>query len=460
MKKSTTWQLATIILVALAALYVDLSIGHPDWVNNLLFWQPVGQRDIALRLGLDLQGGIQILLAADTPEGQEPDADAMEATRLIVENRAKSLGLAEPVVQTLDERHIVVELPNIRTPQRATEIIPATGLVEFVDAGTLFLPPGTAVETTLDGPAVEEPAEPLTPTTPANRVFETVLSSDGLETILLYRTGDNKYSINFALTQETTDAFAAHTGTHAGQYLCVALDKEILSCATLPGSPLEGGGGIPVYLLDEYAQDISILLRYGPLPVPLQVEEIKTVGPALGNTTIEQGKRAIAIGVVVILLFTLLYYRLPGGLAALALLILASFNLALCKAIPLPLTLSSVTGFAAAALLAIGAHFFIFERLREEMRAGRSLSRATEVGFSRAWPSIRSVHLVFLVLSIATWYIGATTTAGSILWLGVTLLVGTLTSLFVTMVVTRTIARLTFHTAREWLSERKWLLGI
>jgi len=494
MKKSETWQLAIITLVALAALFVDLNIEHPEWLRSLLFWRPAGQRDIRLHLGLDLQGGLQVLLAADAPQGQELDATSMETTRRVVENRVRSLGLTASVIQVLGERHIIVELPDIQQLHQVTDTIQATGLVEFVDAGTLFLTPGTVVETTSGEPPGEEPATPVTPTiptstpitptttpvtstpsitptapvtptaltppTPSARVFETVLSSDDLEIIALYGTGESRYTISFALTQEATDDFTVYTGVHSGQYLCIALDKAIVSCASLPDRPLEGGGGIPAYLLDEEAQSLSVLLRYGPLPVSLQVEEVRPVGPSLGDTTIERIGRAAAISLVAVFLFLPLHYRLPGLLADLALLVLALFDLALCRLIPLPLTMPGVAGFTAAALLAIGGHLSIFECLREEVRVGRSLSRAVEVGFSRAWPSIRDVHLVLLVLSITAWYIGVTATADAIHWLGVTLLVGVLTSLFVTMVVTRTFARLTFDAAREWLSERKWPLGV
>lgn len=466
MRKSDPWRLAIIILAVLVALFVDLNIEHPDWAQNLLFWRPTGQRDIALHPGLDLQGGLQVLLAANVPEGQELDAALMETARRIIENRANNLALTKPVVQVQGEHHIIVELPGIWEPHQVTDTLQAMALVEFVGASSTFLSPGTIVETTLGEPPVEEPAAPvtpttpITPTTPPSRVFETVLSSDDLDFIALYRTGRNEYTISFALTQETTGAFTAYTLAHGGQYLCVALDKEIISCANLPSTPLKGGGGIPARLSDEDAQTISVLLRYGPLPVPLQVEEVGSLGPALGETAVKRSGRAVAIGLIAVLLFLPLHYRLPGLLADLSLLIFALLNLALCKVIPLPLILPSLIGFAVAALLTIGGHLSAFECLREEMRAGRPLSRAIEAGFSRAWPSIRDTHLVLLVPSIAMWYIGATAADDAIHWLGVTLLVGVLISLFVTMVVTRTFVRLTFDAAREWLDERKWLLGI
>ncbi|MEA3340852.1 MAG: peptidylprolyl isomerase, partial [Chloroflexota bacterium] len=163
MKKSEIWQFIVIIPVALVALFVALNIEHPDWAKNLAFWQPEKQRDIALRLGLDLQGGLQVLLAADVPAGQELDADSMETARRIVENRVNSLGLTEPIVQAQGERRIIVELPGIENPEQAVETIKGTALLEFVDAGSTPLWAGTVVTTTMGGPSFA-PSGEVTPT--------------------------------------------------------------------------------------------------------------------------------------------------------------------------------------------------------------------------------------------------------------------------------------------------------
>lgn len=505
MRKPETWQLAIIVLIVSVAVYVALGIEHPDWAKNLLSWQPAGQRDIALRYGLDLQGGLQIVLAADVPEEEDLDAELMEATRRVIENRVSDLELTKPVVQVQGERQIVVQLPGIRERHQITETVQATGLVEFIDSGTIFLQPGTVVETTLGGPSEEEPAElptpavpivtptppltptatatvtptvpvtpttpitptaPITPTTTPARVYDTVLSSDDLAVIALRRTGQDSYNISFVLTLEATSAFDVHLMIHAGQFLCIALDKESLSCARLPDEPFPRNPGepaslsIPAFLPDEDGQNTSVLLRYGPLPVPLRVERVEPLGPTLGETSVQRSGHAVLIGLIALFFFLPLHYRLPGLLADLALLILGLLNLALCKVIPLPLTLPSITGFGAAAVLAIGGQLSAFERLREEMRAGQLPSRAIEPGFSRSWPSIRATHVAFLATSIVVWYIGAAFATEAIHWLGITLTVGVLTSLIVTMVVTRTFVRLTFGAAWERLSERKWLLGV
>jgi len=473
--KSNTWQLVVITLIALVALYVSLEIPHPDWVKNLIFWHPPDQRDIALRMGLDLQGGVQVLLTTDVPKDQEIDAALLETTRGIIENRVRTLSLTEPVVQAKGERSIIVQLPGIWDSSQVTDTIQATALVEFIDGGYNAPETGSLVETTLGGPPlVEEPTAPVTPTTPitdtpSGRVFETVLSNEDLAGIALYKTGQSDgigaaHTLSFAFTQESKDRFTFYTAAHPGQFVCVALDKEILSCAVLPDEPITGGGGsIPTLLSDEKAHNVSTLLRYvpyGQFPVPLRVEGVEALEPSLGKVAVQRSGRAVVIGLVAVLLFLLLHYRLPGLLTSLALLVFGLFNLALCKVIPLPLILPSIAGFAIAALLALGGHLSIFERLREEMRAGRPLPKAIEASLARAWPSIRDVHLALLFISIAAWYTGATAAAESIHWMGAALSVGILTSLFVTAVATRSFVRFLFNAAQEWLSERNWLLGI
>jgi preprotein translocase subunit SecD len=481
MRRSESWRLAITVLVVLAALFVALSADHPAWAESLLFWQPAGQRDIVLHTGLDLQGNLQVLLTSDLPEGQELNADTLEAARRIVENRASDLELTKPVVRVQNERHIVVQLPGIRERHQLTDTLQALGLVEFVNAGLAPPQPGAIVETTLDRPYVEEPTTPLTPTTPttpttSGRVLETVVSSDDLAFIAPRRTGENAYMLDFLLAREATAAFDAYAAVHGGQFLAVALDKKIIGGASLP-DPSSGqdrlvtqddqGNPRPLqvsayYLTDENATSISALLRYGPLPVPLRVEKLEPIGPTLGETVIQRSGRAVTIGLIAVLVFLPLHYRLLGLPADLALLIFTVLNFALCKVIPLPLTLPSVTGFAVAALATLGAHLTVIERLRGEMRAGQhlSLSRAIDTSFSNTWPSIRDIHLALLLISIAMWSAGATYAIDSIQWMGVTLLTGVLTSFFVTMVVTRPLIHLTLGAARESLSERKWLLGI
>jgi len=499
MKKSETWQLAAIILIAIVALYVDLNIERPDWVKNMLFWQPEGQQDIALRLGLDLQGGLQVLLAASVQEGQEFDAAAMETARRIVENRVNSLGLTEPVVQAQGEHRIIVELPGIENPEQAVETIKGTALLEFVDAGSIPLPPGTIITTTLGGPQGTSPAaestlttslsptveletadseitpttelsptasSPVTPTQPAppplsgSVIYETILTGAGLKNVGLDRTQQNEYIIPFELNSDAAQVFAGYTASHVGQYLCLVLDKVVISCPTVR-EPISGGqASISGDFTFDAARQLAVQLRYGALPVPLQVESFNRIGATLGAESVQKSVRAGTIGLITVLIFMLIYYRLPGGLADIALIIYVLINVALYKLAPITLTLPGIAGFILSAGMAVDANILIFERMKEELRRGRSLATAIEIGFSRAWPSIRDGQLSTLIVCAILFFFGTNFGASIVKGFAITLAIGTIVNVFTAVFATRTFVRQVATSAGEWLAERRGLLGV
>ncbi|MGD2177418.1 MAG: protein translocase subunit SecD [Anaerolineae bacterium] len=488
MSQSKTWRLVAIILIAIVALFVALNIDHPVWVENLLFWQPEAQREISLRLGLDLQGGLKVLLAADPAEGQEFEPGSMETARRIVENRVNSLGLTEPVVQAQGERRIIVELPGIENPEQAVETIKGTALLEFVDAGFNPLPPDTVITTTLGGPEADESGavtettsltdtaeitptaeitsaadvtgtEPAQPQAPG-QVYETVLTGAGLAQVGLDRTEQNQYIIPFELNEDAAQTFAEYTSSHVGQYLCIALDKKIISCPTIR-EPIPGGrGSISGAFTLEEARNLAIQLRYGALPMPLRVESFNRVGATLGQESVNRSVRAGVIGLSVVLLFMLVYYRLPGGLADLALIIYVLINFALYKLIPITLTLPGIAGFILSAGMAVDANILIFERMKEELRSGRRLTRAIEMGFDRAWPSIRDGQLSTLIICAILFFFGTNFGASIVKGFAITLALGTMVNLFTAVFATRTFVGYVAATAGEWLSERKWVLGV
>lgn len=488
MTQTKTWRLAAIIIIALVALFVALDINHPAWVEGLLFWQPEAQREIALRLGLDLQGGLKVLLAADPMEGQEFEAGSMETARRIVESRVNSLGLTEPVVQAQGERRIIVELPGIENPEQAVETIKGTALLEFVDAGFNPVAPDTVITTSLGGPeAVEEdtllgsssltptaeiavtpeviPSERLTDTEPAApqapaTIYETILTGADLENVGLDRTEQNQYVIPFELDQEAAQTFSQYTASHVGQYLCIVLDKTVISCPTIR-EPIPGGrGSISGAFTLEEARQLAIQLRYGALPMPLRVESFNRVGASLGEESVTRSVRAGVIGLSVVFLFMLVYYRLPGGLADLALVIYVLINLALYKLIPITLTLPGIAGFILSAGMAVDANILIFERMKEELRSGRGLARAVELGFQRAWPSIRDGQLSTLIICAILFLFGTNFGASIVKGFAITLALGTMVNLFTAVFATRTFVRQVAVGAGEWLSERKWVLGV
>jgi len=486
-KNSASWQLALIIIIALASLYVTLNVPHPDWLKNALFWQPEGQREIALRQGLDLQGGLQVLLAADLPAGEELDPASMETARRIVENRVNSLGLTEPVVQSQGERRIIVELPGIENPEQAIEMIKGTALLEFVDVGRAWLPPGTIVTTTLGGPQIAgdaatgaeastsatttaeiTPTGELSPSLPADvaappvpLTLETVLTGADLRNVgmdLDQQTGATV--VTFQLNPDAAQVFGEHTASHIGQFLCIVLDKEVVSCPEIQSAIPTGEGLIQGNFTYETARQLMLQLRYGALPVPLRVESFNRIGASLGAESVIKSVRAGAVGLGIVLLFMLIYYRLPGALADTALVIYVLLNFALYKLVPITLTLPGIAGFILSAGMAVDANILIFERVKEELRRGRRLSSAVEVGFSRAWPSIRDGQLSTLIICAVLFLFGTNFGASIVKGFAITLAIGTVVNVFTAVFATRTFIRLAAASAGEWLAQRSWLMGV
>jgi protein-export membrane protein SecD len=466
MRETGTWRLVLIIVVALVSLFVVLNINHPAWVESLLFWQPEGQREIALRLGLDLQGGLKVLLAADPVEGQEFDQSSMEAARRIVESRVNSLGLTEPVVQAQGERRIIVELPGVENPEQAVETIRGTALLEFVDAGGTPLLPDTVITTTLGGPEVAgtdslTATASVTPTEPQDpdRVYETIMTGADLANVGL-DAQQNEYIIPFELTPEGAETFAQYTASHVGQFLCIVLDKTVISCPRIQGPIPEGRGMISgAFTLDE-ARQLAIQLRYGALPIPLRVESFNRVGATLGERSVERSVRAAVIGLSVVLLFMLVYYRLPGAVADVALVIYVLINLALYKLVPVTLTLPGIAGFVLSAGMAVDANILIFERMKEELRAGRTLARAVEMGFDRAWPSIRDSQVSTLIVTAVLFFFGTNFGASIVKGFAITLALGVTVNLFTAVFATRTFMVYLVGVVEEWLSAHKRVLGV
>lgn len=412
-------------------------------------------RDIDMQLGLDLQGGMQVLLEADVAEDEQVDPVSMEAVRGIIENRVDGLGVTEPVVQSVGSRRILVEMPGIRDPQRAIETLKETGLLEFVDTGSVLLPPGTVVRT--DYGAVE-PGEEITPT---ETVYHTVVTGRNLRTAdVVFDPNTNVPTISFEFDSEGATLFGEHTAANIGRYMSIVLDKTVVSSPKIESAIPEGRGLITGNFGLEEARAIVLQLRYGALPIPLRVLDTRAVGPTLGAESVQKSTRAGLIGLIVVLIFMLIYYRLPGLLACLALIIYALITLALYKLIPVTLTLPGIAGFLLSVGMAVDANILIFERMREELRQGRTLQRAVEYGFRRAWSSILDSNVSVWITCAILWWFGNSFGASMVKGFALTLALGVAISMFTAITVTRTFVHVVFGWTGERLRERHWLLGI
>ena len=445
--------LILIVLVAAFAAWVA-------WPGNPGLHLRIGatqiDRSIPIRLGLDLRGGMQVLLEADVPATEAIDAGGMEAARTIVENRVNGLGVAEPVVQAIGGRRIQVELPGIEEPQAAIAALKQTGLMEWVDTNATYLEPGTMISTTVGTSAQASDGVTSTGTT----VYETILTGKNIKDVRVDFDANGLPVIGFELDSEGAKIFGDHTAASINEYLAIALDKVIISCPRIQTAIPDGRGQITGSFSVAEAKATVLQLRYGSLPIPLKIVETRTVGPTLGQDSVDKSVRAGTIGLVVVLLFMLIYYRLPGALADVALVIYALVTLAVFKLVPITLTLPGIAGFLLSVGMAVDANILIFERMREELRQGRSLQRSIESGFQRAWTSIFDSNVSTWITCLILWLFGSSFGASIVKGFAITLAIGVFVSMFTAVTVTRTFIHAAFAIGGEKLREKRWLLGV
>ncbi len=499
-QRNLAWLLLILSLV-LGAVYVVV----PGTGIHFSLSDITVDRDFTFVQGLDLQGGIQVLLEADLPPDTPVDPGAMETVKQIIEQRVNRLGVSEPLVQTQGERRerIVVELPGLSEPEQAIQIIKETGLLEFVYLGAQPLPENTIVRTdcqdptkvdcdagsagatqptptvaasatlnptvpaegtvtpTVEGteaaagaatPAAAEGAStpeptPAPTTEPAGPVYHTVMTGAALRDPRAETDPETgEIGVSFELTGPGSQIFGAFTSQHVNEFLAIVLDKRIISSPSIQSAITGGQGTITGNFTLESANRLALQLRYGALPVPLKVVESRVVGPSLGQDSLTKSLIAGIIGLTVVVLFMALYYRLPGLIAVVAILIYAVITLALFKLIPVTLTLAGIAGFLLSTGSALDANILFFERLKEELRAGRGLQSALKPAWQRAWPSIRDSNIATVIICVILYWFGSSFGASIVKGFAVTLSLGVGVSLFTAWGVTRTL----LGTVVEW----------
>ncbi len=476
--------LVGIIFLALIAGWINL----PD--NPGLRVGPIN-KDIKVHEGLDLQGGLQVLLQADVPDCATVTNDSMDAAKAIVENRINGLGVSEPLIQRSGQCRIIVQLPGINSPDEAIKTFGGTGQLEFIDALDTPLTEGQVVQTTgistvvLPGqpvPTVVPPTvvpvptaavtatagvtatSPVTGTVPVTTVYRTVMTGKDLKSAsVAFQSTTNQPYIQFTLSDDGGKIFGDYTSKNVNRYLAITMDKTVISSPVIK-SAITGGSGIIEgrFTLDE-ATRLVVQLKYGSLPVPLKVVQSTAIGPTLGRDSVNRSITAGVIGLLIVVLLMLLYYRLPGLLADLALTIYGLTVFAIYKVgVPglfpyVTLTLPGIAGFILSVGMAVDANILIFERMKEELRAGRTLALAIEAGFQRAWPSIRDSNISTLITcGILLWF-GASFGASIVAGFALTLAIGVLVSLFTAVTVTRTFLRLTMDMN---VTDNLWWFGV
>ncbi|HEU5314618.1 MAG TPA: protein translocase subunit SecD [Chloroflexota bacterium] len=419
MRRRESIRLAAILLIAALAAWVSIP-------NNPGIHFSLGDNDVDVDfrtvLGLDLQGGLQVLLEANAPAGLAVNREMLTAAKSIIESRVNEFGTTEPVVQIQGDNRIVVEMPGVKSAadrERAVRLFGETGLLEFMDTGAFSPPPGTRVE---------------------EGQYPTVLTGKNLDSRAVSVGFDerNRPEILFGWDPEGAKTFGEYTETHINQYLAIVLDKTVLSAPRI-NSRIDSSGRITGAFTLQEARDIVTKLKYGALPIPMKVVQQREIGATLGEDSVRKSITAGAVGLAIVMAFMLFYYRLPGLLADVALLIYALITLAIFKNpwAPVTLTLAGIAGFILSIGMAVDANVLIFERMKEELRAGRPLVSAMEAGFSRAWSSIFDSNSTTLITCAILFYLGS----GIIRGFAITLAVGVLVSLFSSITVTRTLLR-------------------
>ncbi len=486
-RSRNTW-LIVIALLIIFSLWVDLS--NNITIMNPFNDKPLINRDTQLQLGLDIRGGLQTLLQADVANCSSVDPSALDVTRQILQNRVNALGISEITMQTAGNCRIIAEFPGITNPQQVNDSLQQTALLEFVDMGNNPLPVGSTVvtdyqsssasaqpSTTAAAPtATAAPTETATPASTATpeanatpgatptatapaQVYHTVMTGADLDTVSVQAgTLGGQYEIAFTLKPNGTKVFGDYTSTHVGQYLAIVLDKKVISAPVINSAITGGQGVIQGNFTADTANALAVQLRYGSLPVPVKIVESQTVGPTLGADSVRKSILAGAIGLAVVILFMALYYRLPGIIADLALVTYAILSLMIFKMVGFTLSLPGTAGFILSIGMAVDANVLIFERLKEELRAGRNLQQAIDLGWSRAWPSIRDSNISTLITCTILFIFGNAYGASIVKGFSINLGLGVLVSLFTAVVVTRIYLHLVLDNIK--MSEHPRWLGL
>jgi preprotein translocase subunit SecD len=433
MKSTQRWIIPILILLAIS-IYINLP-NHPGiHIGNF-------DKEIKTQLGLDLVGGVQALLEADLPADVEISQENMQTARGIIEDRVNGLGVSEAVVQIAGDRRILVELPGEQDPEQALSTIKETALLEFVDFGDVSAQDASLLYTTKIKTDYQTSSDAEDPS-PTDRVFHTVITGASIKQVGVITDEIGNHQVLFELTPEGSIIFSKFTAANVGKMLAIVLDKEVISSPVINEAITGGQGSISGNFSIETANELAIQLRYGSLPIPLKVVQTQTIGPTLGEDSLEKSLIAGIIGMTVVMVFMALYYRLPGLIADLALVMYGLVTFAFYRWIPVTLTLPGIAGFILTFGVAVDANVLIFERMKEELRKGRTIQQAISLGWERAWPSIRDSNLSTLITSAILFWFGSTYGASIVKGFSLTLAIGVLVSLFTAVTATRTFLHL------------------
>ncbi len=415
-----------LLIVLLSAGAVYLAIPQGSKINL----KPIKinyEKPFNLKLGLDLQGGTHLVYEGDLKDiPADAQADAMASARDVIERRVNAFGVSEPVVQVSGQNRIIAELPGVKDINEAIKLIGQTPFLEFREEN----PNPPALTPDADGNVTLDADAAFLPTGLSGKQFK--------RATLEFDPNTNVPQISLQFDAEGTKLFSEITSRNIGKRVAIFLDGQILSAPTVQSAITDGKAVINGQFTVPEARELATRLNSGALPVPVKLISQQNVGATLGAVSVQKSVAAGLIGFAVVALFMILYYRLPGLLAVIALAIYTFIALALFKIFGITLTLAGIAGFILSIGMAVDANILIFERMKEELRRGKTLQLAVEDGFKRAWLSVRDSNFSSLITTFILAYFGTSIVRG----FAITLALGIIVSMFTAITVTRTFLRL------------------
>ncbi len=391
--------------------------------------------------GLDLQGGTRLVLQVQSSGTFEANDESVSGVIAVIRNRVDALGVSEPTIQKKGSNQIVLELPGVKNPEHAIKVLGETALLEFVEAewapaDERVLTPAKVQQVYGAGARLAKVEDKQQGRVISERPIilkDTVLTGADLKGAWPNVDQYGNPNVDIEFNSKGAGTFANVTERSVDKPIAILLDKKIISAPTVREPIPSGRAQITGNFTIQDVQDLVVQLRGGSLPVPIKLLETKIVGPTLGKDSIDKSKIAGAVGIIAIILFMVLYYRLPGILANIALFIYFFLTLAILAGLRTTLTLPGIAGFLLSIGMAVDANVIIFERFKEELQAGKNLRMAVEVSFKRAFAAILDSNVTTIIAAAMLFWLGT----GTIKGFAVTLTIGILVSMFTAITITK-----------------------
>ena len=427
MKKNPRRLLALIIFLSILSLFINFpKIGQFD--PNIIFQKLNLQKELTFRKGLDLEGGTSLILKADMKDIASPQrVSALDSSKLVIEKRVNLFGVSEPVIQTSivnEDFRIIVELPGLTDINQVRNLIGTTAQLTFWEEASSSANIAT------------------NSATGAGFIKTNLSGADIKQTSVSFDTNTGKPQVQLQFTSEGAKKFADITSRNIGKQVAIVLDNQLIENPVVNQAILTGDAVITGNFTTETAKRLSTQLNAGALPVSLNVLSTNVIEPTLGSASLAKSLFAGVLGFIIIVVFMIGLYGRLGVFASLALVLYTLFVLAIFKLSSLTpygitLTLSGIAGFILSIGMAVDANILIFERMKEELRGGKDKAVAIELGFSRAWTSIRDSNISTLITSFVLYQFGT----GIVKGFALILALGVLVSMFSAIVITRTLLR-------------------